>query len=170
MKKLIIGLLMVAMFMPLSMTAQRIQQKLGRAVVAVTGNGSQNVLVTWRKLAQEPDGCTYNLYKRVQGSEEFTRVNATPIGKTNYQSTLSSIPYGTELAVSTVINGVEGERSKAFLFQKQAYANVFFDFNFETEVLNPNDYKCKYAWPMDLDGNGEIDAVLADRLYSVRMD
>lgn len=157
---------MAAMLVPVSLPAQRMQQKLGRAVVAVTGNGSQNVLVTWRKLAQEPENCTYNLYRRSQGATEYTRVNATPLAKTNYQTTRSAIPYGTELAVTTVVNGVESEKSTPFLFKQQAYANVFFDFNFETTVLNPNDYKCKYAWPMDLDGNGEVDAVLADRLYA----
>lgn len=165
MKKLTIGLLMAAMLMPVSVSAQRIQQKLGRSVVAVVGTGSQNVLVTWRKLAQEPENCTYNLYKRSQGATEFTRVNATPVDKTNYQTTLSAIPYGTELAVTMVANGVESEKSRTFLFEKKAYGSVFFDFNFETTLLNPNDYKCSYAWPMDLDGNGEVDAVLASRMY-----
>ena len=40
--------------------AQRIQQPLGRGVVAVQ-NGS-SVTVTWRRLAQEPETATYNLY------------------------------------------------------------------------------------------------------------
>ncbi len=40
--------------------AQRKQQKLGRGVVAVQ-NGS-NVTVTWRRLAQEPEDATWNIY------------------------------------------------------------------------------------------------------------
>ena len=166
MKRFTIGLVMAGMLLSGSAQAQRIQQKMGRSVVAVSGNGSQNVLITWRKLAQEPENCTYNLYKRPQGATEFTRVNTTPIAKTNYQATRTAIPYGTEIAVTTVTNGVESAKSNTFLFKQQAYGNVFFDFDFETAVLNPNDYKCKYAWPMDLDGNGEIDAILADRIYS----
>ncbi|NPD92005.1 cellulosome protein [Xylanibacter muris] len=147
------------------MYAQRIQQPLGRGVVAVTDNARQDVLVTWRKLAQEPDGCTYNLYKRSNGGG-YTKVNTEPITKTNYQTTRSVIPYDTELAVTYVKDGVESKMSNPFLFKKQAYKDVFFDFNFETKVLNPNDYKAKYVWPMDLDGNGEFDAVLVDRLYA----
>ena len=73
MRKFYIGLLMAAM-LPSCLYAQRIQQKLGRSVVAVAG--SDNVLVTWRKLAQEPENCTYNLYMRKQGSSDYTKVNA----------------------------------------------------------------------------------------------
>ena len=125
MKRFTIGLVMAGMLLSGSAQAQRIQQKMGRSVVAVSGNGSQNVLITWRKLAQEPENCTYNLYKRPQGATEFTRVNTTPIAKTNYQATRTAIPYGTEIAVTTVTNGVESAKSNTFLFKQQAYGNVF---------------------------------------------
>ncbi len=157
MKRITIILLLMAL-LPSCMLAQRIQQPFGRSVVAVNRDGK--VLVTWRKLAQEPENCTYNLYKRAKGSADYTKVNAEPITKTNYST---SITNNTELAVSVVANGVEGEKSAPFLYKTQAYNNVYFDFNFETKLLNPNDYKCKYAWPMDLDGNGEYDAMLVDR-------
>jgi len=152
--------------LPSCLYAQRIQQTLGRSVVAVTDGGGSNVLVTWRKLAQEQEGCTYNLYRRANGGSTYTKVNTTPITKTNYQTTLSQVPYNSEIAVTIVQDGVESEKSNAFLFKQQAYKDVFFDFNFETAVLTPNNYKAKYAWPMDLDGNGEFDAILVDRLYS----
>ena len=41
-------------------SAQRIQQPLGRGVVAVK-NGN-NVFISWRKLAQEPEDIQYNVY------------------------------------------------------------------------------------------------------------
>lgn len=164
MKKTIIALV-VAAFMPCTMQAQRIQQKLGRAVVAVTDKG-QNVLVSWRKLAQEPENATYNIYKRSGNSGEYTKVNAEPLTKTNFKTTRSTIPYGTELAVTTVCGGTESEKSAPFLFKERAYKDVFLDIDFEKEILNPNDYKVKYAWPMDIDGNGEYDAVLVDRLFT----
>ena len=50
----------VMMLLPVTMTAQRIQQPLGRGVVAVNNNG--DVTVTWRRLAQEPEQATYNVY------------------------------------------------------------------------------------------------------------
>lgn len=158
MKKIAFFLLMMAL-LPSCLMAQRIQQKLERSVVAVSRDGK--VLVTWRKLAQEPENCTYNLYKRSKGATEYTKVNSSPITMTNYSTSLSS---NTEVAVSMVVNGVEGEKSAPFLYKTQAYNNVYFDFNFEKTVLNPNNYKCKYAWPMDLDGNGQFDAVLVDRI------
>lgn len=159
MKKISIFLLMMAL-MPSCLMAQRIQQKLERSVVVVA-RGS-DMLVSWRKLAQEPENCTYNVYKRKSGSTEYTKVNSTPISKTNYKT---SIPANHEVAVTVVIDGVESEKSKPFLYKTQSYNNVFFDFEFETTVLNRNEYKCKYAWPMDLDGNGEFDAMLVDRHY-----
>ena len=164
MRKTIIALIM-ATVLPCATQAQRIQQKLGRAVVAVTDKG-QNVLVSWRKLAQEPENITYNIYKRSGGTGEYTKVNAEPVKKTNFKTTRSAIPYGSELAVTTVSGGVESAKSAPFMFKEQAYKDVFLDIDFETTILNPDDYKVKYAWPMDLDGDGEFDAVLVDRLFT----
>ena len=64
--------------------AQRLQQPLDRGVVAVyrsggrsvTASGGTGYLVSWRKLAQEPEGTTYNVYKRSAGTSEFTKMNA----------------------------------------------------------------------------------------------
>lgn len=164
MKKLLF--IMATMLLPLSLYAQRIQQKLERSVVAVHDKGASKVFVSWRKLAQEPENCTYNLYKRAVGSTNYTKVNSTPIANTNFQTTRSQIPFNSELAVTTVANGVESEKSNPFLFKKQAWGNVFMDINFETKVLTPNNYRTTCVWPMDLDGNGEDDAVLMNRLYS----
>lgn len=165
MKKLTFTLIMLAA-LPANMMAQRLQQPLGRAVVAVTDNSKDAVLVSWRKLAQEPEDCTYNLYRRAQGSQDYTKVNSEPITKTNFETTRSVVPYGSELAVTTVSNGVENSKSNPFLFKQQQWKDLFFDFDFEDKVLNPKNYKVKFVWPMDLDGNGEFDAVLVDRLHS----
>lgn len=162
MKRLIIGLLATAM-LPSGLSAQRIQQKLGRSVVAVAS--TPDVLVTWRKLAQEPENCTYNLYMRQKGTQNYTKVNAEPIAKTNYQMSLSALPSGTELAVTMVTpDGKEGEMSEPFCYNTQEWRDTFFRFDFETDVLNPENYLTKFVWPMDLDGNGEFDALLVDRV------
>ena len=55
--------------------AQRIQQPLGRGVVV--SKGASGLLISWRKLAQEPENATYNVY--VNG----TLLNAAPVSKTN---------------------------------------------------------------------------------------
>ena len=125
----------MAAVLPSEMYAQRIQQPLGRSVVAVTDGSGQSVLVSWRKLAQEPENCSYNLYMRARGASDYTKVNSEPILKTNYQAATASIPYGSELAVSMVSpDGAEGDKSAPFLFEQQAWGNVFFDIDFETTL------------------------------------
>lgn len=59
MKKSLLTLIL-ALLAAAGIHAQRIQPRLGRGVVAVS-NGS-NVNVTWRRLAQEPENATYNIY------------------------------------------------------------------------------------------------------------
>lgn len=156
-----------------SMTfAQRIQQKLGRGVVAVnrtggrgvTAEGGQGSLISWRKLAQEPEGTTYNVYKRVAGTDSYTKMNSAPLKKTNYVP--SSLANNTEYAVTAIVNGVEGEMSAPFLYRTQAWPDVWFNFDFDDKVIKRNDYRTKFVWPMDLDGNGEVDAMLVDRLFA----
>ena len=164
-------LVAVIMLLPMTMTAQRIYQQLGRGVVAVkrsgtsrTGDGGSGVLISWRKLAQEPEGTTYNVYKRPAGSENYTKMNSTPLTKTNYSP--SSLTANTEYAVSAIINGVEGETSIPFLYKTRAWDNVWFDFDFDNTVIKRDDYRTKFVWPMDLNGNGEVDAIVVDRLFA----
>ncbi len=163
-KSVFLSALLVAGLMPFQQAdAQRLQQKLGRGVVAV--QRSNKVLISWRKLAQEGDSVKYNIYTRAAGSGDYTKLTSEPLDKTNYSTTTSALPYNTEIAVTTVINGKESEKSIPWLFKQNANANVFMDINFETKLLDPNDYKCKYVWPADMDGDGEIDTYIVDRLY-----
>lgn len=172
MKKILFMMLALALSSSFA-TAQRLQQKLGRGVVAVYRSGGRSVtseggtnssLISWRKLAQEPEGTTYNIYKRAAGTEAWTKMNSTPLKVTNY--TPSSLTANTEYAVTAIINGVEGEMSEPFLYKTQAYPNVWFNFDYDNTVIKRNDYRTKFVWPMDLDGNGEYDAVVVDRLFA----
>ena len=164
--------------MAVMMQGQRLQQKLERSVVAVnrsgstirsvTSTGGTGSLISWRKLAQEPEGTTYNVYKRTKGASAYTKINAKPLTVTCLQTTLAN---NTEYAVTAITpDGVEGEMSAPFLYKTQAYPNVWFDFNFDNNVIKRNDYRTKYCWPMDLDGNGEYDAVVVDRLFAGAAD
>lgn len=147
--------------LPTTMSAQRLQQTLGRGVVAAI-NGS-TVTVTWRKLAQEPETATYNLYMRRNGGT-FGKINSTPIPRTNYQTTLSTLPIGSEIAVTFIDpQGNEGEPSTAFTIKSYDLRNIFVDIDFSKSPLTAADYTTKYVWPVDLDGDGEMDYVV-DRL------
>ncbi len=163
------------MMLPQLMIGQRLQQQLGRGVVAVkrsgtsrTGDGGSGALISWRKLAQEPEGTTYNVYRRAAGSETYTKLNSTPLTKTNFTPT--SLVANSEYAVSAIINGVEGEISHPFLYKTRNWDNVWFDFDFDNTVIKRDDYRTKFVWPMDLNGNGEYDAVLVDRLFAGAAD
>ena len=78
-KKIILGagVLSLLMLSPQLSFAQRIQQPLGRGVVAV--NNGSSVFVSWRKLAQEPEGLQYNIYKRSIGGGEYTLLISSPL-------------------------------------------------------------------------------------------
>ena len=160
--------------LPAMAAAQRLQQPLGRGVVvtfrksterSVTSSGGNGYLVSWRKLAQEPEGTTYNVYQRTGSTGDFTKVNAQPLKVTNYKP--ATVATNTEWAVTAVSpDGVEGPLSKPFLYRTQPWSNVWFKFDFNNTVIPRNDYRTKYAWPMDLDGDGEYDAVVCDRLFA----
>ena len=165
--------LLLTLILSSSVFAQRIQQKLGRGVVAVYRSGGRSVtsaggtnssLISWRKLAQEPEGTTYNVYRRSMGTEAWTKMNSTPLKVTNYVP--SSLTNNTEYAVTAIVDGVEGEMSLPFLYKTRSFPNVWFDFNFDDQVIKRNDYRTKFVWPMDLDGDGEVDAVGVDRLFA----
>ena len=156
-----------------SLSAQRLQQPLGRGVVAVyrsggrsvTSSGGTGYLISWRKLAQEPEGTTYNVYRRAAGATDFTKMNASPLKVTNYRPT--SLAPNTEYAVTAISpDGVEGEMSAPFLYKNQSWPNVWLNIDFDDNVIRRNDYRTKFCWPMDTNGDGEYDAVVVDRLYA----
>ena len=132
--------------------AQRLQQPLGRGVVAVR-NGS-NVLVSWRRLAQEPENATYNVY--VNGA----KANTTPLKNTNWQTTSSKVPTGASVTVTLIRDGVEGEPSTPFVAKSFDMRNMFMSILFDASPLAAADFNTSYVWPVDLDGDGEMDYVV----------
>ena len=149
------GFFLVAMMaiLPLGMNAQRIQQKLGRGVV-VANNGS-NVTVTWRRLAQEPEDATYNVY--VNG------VKAMNTPHTYWKTTSGKVPVGAKVTVSLVTSaGEELAQSVPFEVKSFDMRNIFVDINFQKggSPLSSADFNTAYVWPIDLDGDGEMDYVV----------
>ena len=132
--------------------AQRIQQPLGRGVVAVR-NGN-NVLVSWRRLAQEPENATYNVY--VNG----TKANSTPLANTNWQTTSSKVPVGASVAVTIIKDGMESEPSVPFVVKSYDMRNLFMSISFNASPLTAAQFHSSYVWPIDLDGDGEMDYVV----------
>jgi rhamnogalacturonan endolyase len=143
------------------MLAQRIIQPLGRGVVAV--KRGDNILVSWRRHAQEPEDQLYNIYVG-SDSTNYSKLNSEPTKYTSYSTNLASVPYGSWISVATVVDGVEGKKSKPFHFTEHLFNNEFvrvlFDENKEAGVMDSL-YQTPYIWPCDLNGDGEYDYVVA---------
>lgn len=148
--------------LPMEMMAQRIQQPLGRGVVAVygTSNGSAGVEITWRRLAQEPEDARYNVYVSKTKEGGYTKLNASPLANTNYATTLTKVPYNSYVAVTILNGGVESELSKPFLFKNNGLRNIYMEIRYTKSPLDASHYDTKFVWPCDLNGDGEYDYVV----------
>ncbi|MDD4823275.1 MAG: autotransporter-associated beta strand repeat-containing protein, partial [Bacteroidales bacterium] len=151
-------LLLLVLVIPTGVSAQRIQQTSGRGVVAV--NNGTTVTITWRKLAQEPANTSYNIYRKQSGAADYTLLNSTPLRVTNYQTSTSTVPSNSLLAVRAVINGVEQPLSVPFQFVTRDLRSRFLDITYDHFLPNA-DYTTKFVWPADLDGDGEYDYVVS---------
>ena len=162
MKKAFLSVLGALFLFSSSVYSQRIQQPLGRGVV-VAVNGS-SATVTWRRLAQEPENATYNIY--VNGN----KITATPVSNTNYATNTSKVPIGSEVTVSVVANGVESAQSTPYKVVSRDLRNMFMSIRFDASPLTASGYSTDYVWPADLDGDGEMDYVLNRKSLSTGLD
>ena len=154
MKRNLILLLLFVTLQPTCLHAQRQQPRLGRGVVAVK-NGS-SALVTWRRLAQEPEDAQYNVY--VNG----TKLNTSPLKNTNYSTTAAKLPVGSEVTVTLVTDSGESAPGTGYKIENFDMRNLFMRINFESggSPLKSADFNTAYVWPVDLDGDGEMDYVV----------
>ena len=143
-------------------SAQRIQQPLGRGVVAVK-NGN-NAFISWRKLAQEAEDIQYNVY--VNG----TRLNSAPLSNTHYPTEASLLPTGSQVTVTFVSNGTESSHSTPYTVGSYDVKNMFMSIRFDNSPLTAANYNTAYVWPADLDGDGEMDYVVNRKNNSNSLD
>lgn len=142
--------------------AQRIHQPLGRGIV--TAKNGNNVLISWRKLAQEPEDIQYNVY--VNGK----KLNASPLTNSHYQTTSGQVPTGSKVTVTLVNKGEESAHSNAHTVQSYDLRNMFMSIKFDASPLKAANYTTDYVWPADLDGDGEMDYVLNRKSVSTGLD
>lgn len=145
--------------MPQVIHAQRIQQDLGRGVVV--SKRANDMLISWRRHAQEPEDIQYNIYV---GSDEnnYSLLNSAPTSSTSYKTDLSAVPYNSYVAVAPVVNGKEQKKSKPFHFTERLFNNEFTRILFdESGGCADSLYQVPYIWPCDLNGDGEYDYVVA---------
>ena len=155
---MMLGLLCV----PGMTSAQRVQQKLGRGVV-VAKNGTAATL-TWRRLAQEPEDATYNIY--VNG----TKLNSAPLKNTNFATTAAKVPVGSEVEVKVVYDGKERSVGVPHKVRNYDLRNMFMSIRFDKSPLTAANYSTDYVWPADLDGDGEMDYVVNRKSVTTGLD
>jgi autotransporter-associated beta strand repeat len=160
--RLLIAIVIAVLFPFVSTLAQRISDKMDRGVVVVN-KGSNQLFISWRFFATDPDEISFNLYRQV-GSNTPVKLNTTPIsGATNYLWTVSgtSLSIASRFFVKPVLNGVEGaEEGSWSLAANQPAGVIVRDFTFQAPPAGYKKMSMKFCWPGDLDGDKQYDFVL----------
>lgn len=143
-------------------SAQRVTDNLDRGLVAVNMGGS--TFLSWRILADEYFGVTYNVYR------DGTKLNTEPLTVSNYTDSGT----GTNYTVSAVVNGVEQAQSASVSslwpvsekgHQVDKYLSGRIDLTLATVYdRNGNDVTANYspndAEFADLDGDGQLEMII----------
>ena len=157
-------LLCVSLFMwtCVPASAQRFTDNLDRGLVAVNMGGS--TFLSWRILADEYFGVTYNVYR------DGTKLNTEPLTVSNYTDSGT----GTNYTVKAVVNGMEQSQSASIssLWPSSnkgnpvdMYLSGRIDMNRATVYdRNGNDVTANYspndAEFADLDGDGQLEMII----------
>jgi len=135
-----------------TVTEPRQMEYLGRGVVAVR-NGN-NIFVSWRLLATDPNNIAFNLYRSANGGA-FIRLNAAPLTQgTNFTDTTANLSVRNEYRVRPVINGVAQEASTPFTVPANPHNGPLFTIPIRDGA------HIQRAWVGDFTGDGEFDFLI----------
>jgi len=143
MKKVLLAALMG--IMTLSVSAQRVTDKLDRGLIAMKVSGG--VYVSWRILGEEYYDVTYNVYR------DGVKVNDTPLSVSNYTDKSGSTT--NTYTVAAVVNGQEQAQSNAVKPWTSSYKEIRLTHEGIKSKLVPNDACCA-----DVDGDGELEILM----------
>ncbi len=130
---------------------QRQMESLTRGVTAVaTEEGGH--LVSWRLFGTDPDGIAFNVYRK-SADAKIQKLNPQPLaGATNFVVSVDDATADATYLVRPVIEGVEGESSKAIKVWTKGYLEF---------PINPIDgYRPGDTSIGDLDGDGQYEVVV----------
>lgn len=135
---------------------QRIDEKLGRGVVAVP-MGQGRVYIGWRLLKTDPEGITFNVY-RLTADAEVVKLNAEPVRKTT-DFVDSNPPLDSENTwwVRPVLNGKEQEASVRAILSANPPERQYISLALRDDISGRGIHKIGIG---DLDGDGEYDFVI----------
>lgn len=135
---------------------QRIEEKLGRGMVAVpTGQGK--VYMGWRLLKSDPESIAFNVYRSTTGGGAV-KLNAEPIRKTtDFVDANAPLDRENTWWVRPVLNGKELEASGRAVLPANPPERQYISFKLRDDISGRGIHKVGIG---DLDGDGEYDFVI----------
>lgn len=135
--------------------AQRQMEDLDRGVVAIKKENGE-VFIGWRLFATDPEGITFNLYRRA-GDQDAVKLNKKPLtGATDFVDSTANASVENTWYVTSISSGTECREKGAFSIPANSEAKEYISLPLKTiEGYRPNDVSVG-----DLDGDGQYDLVL----------
>ncbi|MDA3854312.1 MAG: autotransporter-associated beta strand repeat-containing protein, partial [Bacteroidales bacterium] len=130
-----------------SVVAQRQMEAINHGLIAI--KTSSGVYVSWRVLADEYDGASYNLYR------DGTKITSSPVS-TKSNVTDANGTLGSVYEVKTVINGTETSMGDS----AQVWENSYLDIPVRPIDGVYSTYELNDASIGDLDGDGDYEIVV----------
>ena len=135
---------------------QRIEEKLGRGMVAVP-SGQGKVYLGWRLLKTDPESIAFNIYRSTTGGKAV-KLNAEPLRKTtDFVDANPLIDRENAWWVRPVLNGKEQEASGRAVLPANPPQRQYKSFNVQDDISTRSIHKIGIG---DLDGDGEYDFVI----------
>jgi rhamnogalacturonan endolyase len=135
---------------------KRIEEKLGRALVAVS-TGEGKVYLSWRLLKSDPEKIAFNIYRSSEGASPV-KLNKKPIRKTaDFIDAHPPLDRENAWFVRSVLDGREGEASGRAVLQAVPPVQPYLSIPLKTDLPPGSAGKVGVG---DLDGDGEYDFVV----------
>jgi len=135
---------------------QRIEEKLGRGMVAVP-SGQGRVYLGWRLLKTDPESITFNVYRATAGAGAV-KLNAKPLRKTtDFMDADPPLDRENAWWVRPVLNGQEQEACGRSVLPAKAPEQQYKAISLRDDISIQSIHKVGIG---DLDGDGEYDFVV----------
>ncbi|HYF69804.1 MAG TPA: rhamnogalacturonan lyase [Ohtaekwangia sp.] len=130
-------------------------ENLGRGGIALH-HEKNNVFVSWRVLANDPDGIAFNVYRETNNGERV-RLNAQPLkNETHFTDSLADLSQVNKWFINSVVGGKESKLNSPVVVEANAPVQPYLTIPLKT----PHGYTPNDASVGDLDGDGEYELII----------